>query len=84
MTSWGVNMKNKLFQPLRTHRLKSLLKVNGIKQSQASNKLGVSLAYLNLVLNGHVRPSKNLAAGIEELTLQMDDTTLGEENNNGR
>ena len=77
-------MKNKLFQPLRTHRLKSLLKVNGIRQSQASIKLGVSLAYLSLVLNGHVRPSKNLATGIEKLTLQMDDTTLGEENNNGR
>jgi transcriptional regulator with XRE-family HTH domain len=77
-------MKNNLFQPLRTHRLKSLLKVNGIRQSQAANKLDVSLAYLNLVLNGHVRPSKKLATGIEKLTLQMDDTTLGKESSNGR
>jgi len=64
-------MKNDLFKPLKTHRLKPLLKQHNIRQAQAADKLGVSLAYLNMVLNGHTRPSKQLAEDMTNLAMKM-------------
>jgi transcriptional regulator with XRE-family HTH domain len=64
-------MKNDLFKPLKTHRLKPLLKQHNIRQAQAADKLGVSLAYLNMVLNGHTRPSKQLAEDMTNLATKM-------------
>ena len=64
-------MKNDLFKPLKTHRLKPLLKQHNIRQAQAADKLGVSLAYLNMVLNGHTRPSKQLAEDMTNLATRM-------------
>ena len=64
-------MQNDLFKPLKTHRLKPLLKKHNIRQAQAADKLGVSLAYLNMVLNGHTRPSKQLAEDMTNLATKM-------------
>jgi transcriptional regulator with XRE-family HTH domain len=64
-------MEDVLFKPLKTHRLKPLLKQHNIRQAQAADKLGVSLAYLNMVLNGHTRPSKRLARNMTNLATKM-------------
>jgi transcriptional regulator with XRE-family HTH domain len=64
-------MQNDLFKPLKIHRLKPLLKQHNIRQAQAADKLGVSLAYLNMVLNGHTRPSKRLARNMTNLAARM-------------
>jgi DNA-binding XRE family transcriptional regulator len=64
-------MQKDLFNPLETHKLKPLLEQNNIKQSQAANKLGITLHYLNNILNGHVKPSKRLATAISDLVTKM-------------
>tara|TARA_R100001086_G_scaffold19723_1_gene9572 strand:+ start:2985 stop:3230 length:246 start_codon:yes stop_codon:yes gene_type:complete len=60
-----------LFRPLEPHALKPLLEKHNIRQAQAADKLGVSLAYLNMILNGHTRPSQELDDAMDELVEKM-------------
>jgi|TARA_R110001583_G_scaffold44423_2_gene140853 transcriptional regulator with XRE-family HTH domain len=70
-------MNEGLFRPLKKHRLKPLLKLHNVRQAQAADKLGVSLAYFNSVLNGHTKPSKQLEEDMAVLTVKMSpDETL--------
>jgi transcriptional regulator with XRE-family HTH domain len=64
-------MQEDLFNPLETHKLKPLLEQNNIRQSQAANKLGITVHYLNNILNGHIKPSKRLAEAISDLVTKM-------------
>lgn len=65
-------MSNNLFRPLRVHELKPLLEQNNIQQSQAASKLGVTVRYLNNILNGHVKPSTQLSEAMSNLVTQME------------
>ena len=60
-------MPQDIFPPLKTHRLKSLLKEHDVKHSQAAKAVGVSLPYMNLVLNGHCDPSHEVARKMDDL-----------------
>ena len=49
------------FRRLRTFmRLKDIIKKNGIKQSWVADRLGISPAYLSLILNGKRRMTEEL------------------------
>ena len=78
-------MKEDLFPPLKSHKLKPLLKEHDIRQSQAAAKLGVSLHYLNDVLNGHVKPSRRLNDAMSNLVTEMKlENSLSERSKNGK
>ena len=75
---------DELFTPVEPHRLKSLLDSHRIKQSQAAKKLGVSLTYFNMCLNGHTVPSKSLSLRMDALAELMSSERDRKENNNGK
>lgn len=64
-------MTKNLFKPLKEHKLKALLKVNNVRQAQAAQKLGVSLGYFSMCLNGHTKPTKKLEEGMTQLVFQL-------------
>ena len=56
------------FRNLRTlMRLKYIIKKNGIKQSWAADQLGISPAYMSLILNGKRRLTGELKEAFNSL-----------------
>ena len=80
----SLELLDDVFTPVESHRLKFLLDSHRIKQSQAAKKLGVSLTYFNMCLNGHTVPSKSLALRMDALAELMSSEKDGKENNNGK
>ena len=59
----------KWYRRLRTFmRLKDIIRKNGIKQSWVADRLGISPAYLSLILNGKRRLTEGLEKDFNLLT----------------